>query len=252
MELSCDDEDKVILYTLDGSTPDTSSEVYKNPILITPVDSPNRFVTQKCMSNTEEIDNTDIEYGVNPVLKGTIVKARILDDGKMSSKIYTQSYFVGAEYSMPIISLNVDSDEMFDTKDGMYVLGTPYYTARKLGIHSSELNNFNISNELDGYLEIYSKEGICEFQNDISVTFSGGSSRNNLQKSFKVSITDNVINGSLLGLDSTIEYKEVILRGSGGGIYDDAIYTYPNSFINNYISQLPIMWAKKSAVYTFY
>lgn len=240
LELSCDDDDKVILYTLDGSTPDISSNVYKSPLLITSVDSPNRFVTQKCMSNTDEIDNADIEYGVNPVFKGTVVKARILDDGELSSKIYTQSYFVGAEYSMPVISLNVDSDEMFDTKDGMYVLGMPYYTARKLGIQSSELNNFNISNELDGYLEIYSEEGTCEFQNDISVTFSGGSSRNNLQKSFKISIPDSVVNGSLFGLDSTIEYKEMVLRGSGGGIYDDAIYTYPSSFITNYIEQLPV------------
>ncbi|MBF0452994.1 MAG: CotH kinase family protein, partial [Candidatus Magnetomorum sp.] len=46
-----------------------------------------------------------------------------LENGKRSSNILTKTYFIHSDFQMPIISLTIDPNALFDPADGLYTLG---------------------------------------------------------------------------------------------------------------------------------
>ncbi len=238
VELSCDIEGAAIIYTLDGSEPTADNAyVYSKPIEITDEGRPNQYTTKKCVwSPSENADNADTAYGVNEVYKGTVIRARIVKDAKLSSSVQTNTYFINSDYSLPIVSLSTDPDGLFDDVEGEYVLGYSYYTLRKYGNTSQSTNSY-IQRNLEGHIEIYDTDGSI-FEDDISFSLSGFSSvESSLQKSFNVILDSKSITGDMFGASETLEYGSFSLRGTGGGVSgDDIKYAYPSAFISNYVS----------------
>lgn len=239
VSLSHSDSNAVIFYTLDGSEPNITSKVYEKPIKITGENTPNQYTNKKCIANTDEFDNSKVEYGVNEVYKGTVIRARVLKDGKLSSAIQTNTYFINPDYSLPIVSLTTDPDEFFDEKEGNYVLGYTYYTLKKYQTNTDS-GNYYINKDNSGHIEIFENQD-CVFHDDIVFSLSGGSSLSgNIQKSFKITLNEDKISGTLLGEAAKYEYSEFSLRGSGGGGLKDRLYVYPSSFITNYLRPMNI------------
>lgn len=239
VSLSYADSEAVIFYTLDGSEPDISSNIYKGPITITNESTPNQYTNKKCIANTNEFNNLEVEYGVDEVYKGTVIRARVLKDGKLSSTIQTNTYFINPNYSLPIVSLTVNPNDLFDEKDGNYVLGYTYYTLQKYQVASNSGNYF-IPKDLSGYIEIYDNQE-CVLKDEIEFSLAGASSlSSNLQKSFNVILDSEKINGTVLGAGLEYEYSQFSLRGSGGGVSPDKLYAYPSSFITNYLQAVDI------------
>ena len=172
LELGCDNEDAVILYTLDGSEPDITSYIYKEPLQIRNECRPNRYTTQKCVNDSEEFNNADVSYGVNEVYKAVVVRARVLRDGRLSEDIQTNTYFMDSQYSLPLVSLTANPDSLFDQKDGKYVLGSSYYTAKKYGIDNIEIGNYSISDDIDGNIEIY-RDRECIVNDRVTFSIAG-------------------------------------------------------------------------------
>ncbi|KPA18524.1 Spore coat protein CotH [Candidatus Magnetomorum sp. HK-1] len=52
-----------------------------------------------------------------------IIRAWALEDGKLASEILTKTYFIHEDYQMPVISLTIDSKELFDPVEGLYMPG---------------------------------------------------------------------------------------------------------------------------------
>lgn len=80
-----------VYYTTDGSQPTTSSSVYTGPLTF---------------------DHT------------TILRARIIDDGKMPGPVLTESYFVNeafAGHHLPVISIATEDANFWDPAQGIYV-----------------------------------------------------------------------------------------------------------------------------------
>lgn len=82
-----------VYYTTDGSDPSTSSSVYTGPLSI----------------------------GSN-----TILRAIALEDGKMQSDIYTATFLIGEEHTLPVVSLVTDPDNLWGS-NGIYA----YYSGVK-------------------------------------------------------------------------------------------------------------------------
>lgn len=80
-------EDEAIYYTLDGSTPTSSSTKYDTPIVI---------------------QNT------------TVVRARTYRDGYIESKTASHSYIMQAEQPLPILTIVTDPDNLWDNSTGIY------------------------------------------------------------------------------------------------------------------------------------
>ena len=239
LELSFPDKSAVILYTLDGSEPDISSYIYNKPIKITGEGKINKYTTKKCIANSDEFENWETDYGVSEVYKGQVVRARVLKDGMMSSDIQTNTYFINPQYSLPIVSLVVSPNTLFDDKDGSYVLGYTYYTLRKYNMETDS-GNYYIKNNMQGHIEIYDNDQPV-FNDDITFSLSGdGSLVNNIQKSFNINLNSKEINGKLLGAEPDIAYNSFSLRGPGACITMDFTYSYISSFISNYLKDLNI------------
>jgi len=99
VKLSADDDEAIIYYTVDGSTPDTSSRVYREALVITS-DTTLRFFSFDRMGNAE-----------------TIKKERYRIDGKPP---LTESDLSGGEYKPPI-SVTLETEEggrIYYTIDG--------------------------------------------------------------------------------------------------------------------------------------
>ena len=84
------DQGGAVYYTTDGSEPTRESRVYSTPLTFT---------------------------------KTTVLRARILEDGKMPGLIKTMTYFLNDEFqghSLPVVSLATDSINFWDSEKGIY------------------------------------------------------------------------------------------------------------------------------------
>ncbi len=236
VELSCDAEGAAILYTLDGSEPDIDSLVYSGPIEITNEKRPNQYTTKKCvLTPSENADNSETQYGVNEVYKGTVIRARVLKDAKLSRSVQTNTYFVQSDYTLPIVSVTTDPYALFDDSEGAYVLGYTYYTMRKYGGNSRRINS-NMPKDLTGHVEIFDTDGSV-FEDDMTFAIAGKSSiSRNIQKSFNVVLDNKKITGDMFGASDELAYERFTLRGPGSGVVKENLFAYSSAFVSNFIS----------------
>lgn len=227
LELSCDDEDALIVYTTDGSEPGIGSEIYTEPILIEDVtDSPNQWVSVPCITS----DRYNLEYGINNVEKCNVIRARIYKDGVFSEIITTNSYFVGLGYSMPVVSITTEPEKLFNSKDGMYVPGEIYWLGSDSGLlYRKRCGSMYYGNTSSGCVEIWDQAGQQIFESDMVLKVSGEASRGALlQKAFNIECMEGKY------IDSQRKtYTDVLnLKSLGGGS------TYPLAYQNHLLADL--------------
>lgn len=117
-----------IHYTLDSSTPNGDSPVYRSPIRIyDPSAEANRYrAVQNVRANYLDYD----PIGTEPVEKAMVVRAVAVDAVGNCSSTVTETYFVGreeADTQRTVISLVADPEVLFG-EDGIYVTGSAYET----------------------------------------------------------------------------------------------------------------------------
>ncbi|MET0758943.1 MAG: CotH kinase family protein [Flavobacterium sp.] len=145
-----------ILYTLDGSEPNANNlggttYSYKNqyphhpgqatgPLLqksfqtlqySTPISivdrtsQPNKIST---ISSTYDYTPPYIPSG--PIFKGTTIRAKVIKTGALSSKVITKNYFISPQgnnrFTLPVLSLSIDENKLYDYTDGIYVAGIDF------------------------------------------------------------------------------------------------------------------------------
>ncbi|MCC5841608.1 MAG: CotH kinase family protein [Opitutales bacterium] len=151
LQLAHPDPEVTVVYTLDGSEPDIhnlsgttysymnsyrngpllensfTSSVYTGPISV--VDRSHQPNKLSLISTTA--DSSPAYFPTSPIKKGTVVRARAFRDGA-GGPITTATYFVSATnafaYPIPIVSLSVNEDGLFDFLDGIYVAGVDHVT----------------------------------------------------------------------------------------------------------------------------
>jgi hypothetical protein len=146
-----------IYYTSDGSTPTNSSSKYTSPITIS---------------------------------KSTVIKAITIESGKIKSKVTTNSYILGFDSTLPILSLSTDNRYLFDDYIGIYVKGKN--GAKSTCMDDGELYNF----EQDWYRPVrieYFNNNQKEFSKKAEFAISGQCSRWwNKKKSFRFELDDKL------------------------------------------------------------
>jgi hypothetical protein len=142
----------VIRYTTNGNMPTIASTQYSSPLII---------------SST------------------TTVRARVFSANGMPGSVVTNTYFINMSCRMPVYSLALDSADLWDYNNGIFVLGPnastvpPYYGA-----------NYWQDWEKQMSLEFFDKQKNRAFRFNAGLSITGGWSRRAAQKSLEVSLGD--------------------------------------------------------------
>jgi hypothetical protein len=147
LKLTAPNPEDTIFYTFNGSSPTRKSLVYKS------------------------------EFSI---LTSSVIKARIIKTGYLPGEIVTNSYLM-YRTKLPVVSLTMDSLDLWDYNTGIYVMGpnaetsNPYFGA-----------NFWQNWEKPCHFELMEKSGKRVVDMDAGVKIFGNWSRANAQKSMAI------------------------------------------------------------------
>ena len=164
-----------IKYTLDGSDVNYESEIYKEPILITST---------------------------------TTLRAKLYTSYRLASYQVTETYFIGLEPKLPIISITTDPKNLWDRDMGIYVNGTNYvkdkwYTANYLKYWRRPSN-----------IEFFEADGSLGFNASARIKIFGIYTSQYGQKPLTLYFND-VVNHKIFPNRDTYNYQTLVVRNSG-------------------------------------
>jgi len=181
-----------IRYTLDGSIPTASIGYdYTDPIVIT-------------------------------ATSGSVLRARGFQTGLKPSEVVTESFLYNAYHILPVISVTVDPDDLWNPLTGIYSDGDDETAFLSVPFKRStywRVKNTQAIRARDGNFEFYTPEGQQVLNQGVAVQLHGQYSMDNAQKSLRITAK------SRYGTDSLAypffddrpysEYKALILRNGG-------------------------------------
>jgi len=256
LSLSHPDENVQIIYTTDGSVPDPASlggktYSYKNQYPQNPGDPFGNFLTNSYRSfvvsgpiriynrssEPNKLASISTTYHRNPwyfpsapVRKGMVIRAKATKPGALSSKTVTHSFFVGQDtnpHKLPLISIGIQEDALFDYYDGIYVAGKVFddWRIANPGSGSSGGTPANywlggVATEKPAHLEFFKEGGISSvLSQGVGIRMHGGWSKAFPMKSLRLYARAGYGTSSFnypffddLPYDS---FKRLILRNSG-------------------------------------
>ncbi len=173
----------VIRYTLDGSEPTNSSQVYTAPFTI---------------SDTETL------------------RASAFHSTLGQSVVATESY-IFYETDLPIISITMNPYDLWDNTNGMYVIGTNGIGGNCM----PQPANFNNEWDKPANITMIETDGTVAFNTNAALQISGGCSRTNPQKSFNIKARsaygESHFNHQLFTSSEQDKFKRFKLRNGGNG-----------------------------------
>jgi hypothetical protein len=179
LSLSTVSTNPLIYFTLDGSDPTIHSTVYTTPISIT---------------------------------QTTVVKAKTFENGIVSSRLFIQTYFINEQISMPVISIAIVPENLWDADIGIYVPGDN-------ADEDNRIANYWQDWERPAHLAFFEQDGRLGFDLDVGLKIFGWASRRNALKSLAVMIRDrygqNKLNYQIFPDLPVSEFKSFVLRAAG-------------------------------------
>lgn len=189
-------KDSTIYYTLDGTKPTNQSEVYTEPILIE-----NRSGSNMQYALIEGIDYIGT-YRPTSISMGMVVRAMAVDDRLgISSEEKTQSYFIGMKNAgdlrnIPIISITVTPDYLFDYFTGIYVSGRSREDALVRGEDGKEAANYLNNWRRKVYVEYFEPQKDKTYEGEMSISIINDFSIYHPQKSLMLTAKGGAFSGS--------------------------------------------------------
>ena len=194
LELYTEDDSLDIYYTLDGSEPTLKSNLYKGSIKIESREGEKNNLAQ---IKTSEIYSS-LKWKTiteDEVFKGTVVRAKTYKDGIFSDETVTNTYFINPEYTLPIVSLVTDEDNLFGYENGIYVPGQIYDNWKSNNKEAFQDENGTIPTnynqkgkewEREAHIEVFETNGKRVVDQNVGVRISGAFSRNYTCKSLRI------------------------------------------------------------------
>lgn len=146
-----------------------------------------------------------------------VVKAQARTQDHLPSQVFTGTYFVNEPSTLPVFSISVDPDSMFDEQFGLYMLGPnadplpPYHGA-----------NFWSDRHIPARMEFFDEEGRQGHVQQVDLRMHGGTqARTKPQRSMRLTgrkrYGNELIEFPFFPERGRFEqYKHLVLRNSGG------------------------------------
>lgn len=235
LEILCDDPDADIFYTIDGTAPTEDSPYYDGALILEDrTREDNELSAQGNVARTPYVPEDN-------VIKGHVIRAVAIYPNGKESEVLNGTFFVGvdrqAHYGdVPVISLMMDSYDLFDYETGIYTLGKHFvdWDAEQLGPYEDwqTQGNFSLKGmewERPVTVQYLPADGSEGFIQDMGVRIKGGVSRSFMQKSLRLIAREQYgekqlkypILGENLRADGTglvEKYKSITLRNGGNDV----------------------------------
>ncbi|MCE3281049.1 MAG: Spore coat protein CotH [Bacteroidetes bacterium] len=216
-----------IYYTLDGSEPSLGSEIYTRPIYIED--------RTKALNLLSAIPNSPRwKPPVGNVFKGTVLRTICVSADNKKSKELVNTYFVdekgSSKYTLPVLEITVNKDDLFGYKDGIYVMGKNYedkrdYIRKELPLDMSWWEypaNYlkrGLNSERDAHIEFFETNGSLAFESDAGIRIHGNATRGFSQKSLRICFDEKYgkaqLNYQLFPDYKLNKFNSFILRNGG-------------------------------------
>ncbi|MBK3519434.1 CotH kinase family protein [Carboxylicivirga marina] len=174
-----------IYYTTDGTTPDKESMRFQQSITVSGV---------------------------------SVIKARVYMPDKLPGPVTTNSYIIGQNHDMPVVSLSTNPDNLWDYQTGIYEMGpnasndNPHFGA-----------NFWQDWERPVNFEYFDKDGVAQINQGAGIKIFGAWSRAYPQKSLALFARKEYGDGSFsypfFDKRDNDKYEALVLRNSGNAFY---------------------------------
>lgn len=183
-------------YTLDGSMPDETSQIYEKPLLID--DASKNANVYSARTETSAGFLSDAGYVTPDYLidKCNVIRVAQFDSDGVCVSQATRVYFVGFDNknsydNMPIISIVTDPDNLFDYEYGIYVMGALYDDPEneEKEVWNSKKANYNARGmdwEREADIDIFDENRNLIESCKAGVRIHGGASRAHAQKSLNL------------------------------------------------------------------
>lgn len=200
---------------------------YSTPIVVADRTSqPNKV---SAISTTFSFNPTYIP--ATPVFKGTVVRAKVIKPGALDSSIETKTYYVSPQgtnrFHIPVLSLSIDENKLFDYNDGIAVAGVDFETWRSANPTTDptyEEDNANYyrrgrDNERMANMT-YLVDGTEVLNQNIGIRVHGGISRSTRSKSYnlysRAEYGDDKMDYNFFSNLTENNFTNLVLRNSGG------------------------------------
>lgn len=227
-----------IYYTLDGSEPTKESFKYEETLLIGDA-SQNENTNSMRTNLSAYFLEEDSRYQIPDfkIDKCTILKVAYYDEKGQKSKTAERTYFVNFQektgyQDLNIISIVAEPEYLFDSSEGIYVLGDTFkeYTQNDKYKQEAEWNweaNYKNSGrewERNAHIEIFDTSKRLVLSQEVGIRIQGGVSRVYYPKSLNIYARDeygyNQMNYDFFGTDF---YPQRVTLSSGGNDYHGKI-----------------------------
>jgi hypothetical protein len=264
LSLTHEDPTVQIIYTLDGSEPSLDNiqgvaynhmyeylgpdkrlveKTYKSNLydLASPIEIRDRTMEPNYFSRM----HTSVENRTSPyyfprelIFKATVVRARAVKNGALASPVNTHTYLVTPEgrdrFTLPVVSLSVQEDHLFDFESGIYVPGKILDDQNLERFENNPQANYSqagIEWERKATIELLeASSSTVNYRNDIGIRIHGGWSRAFPMKSLRLyarnEYGDNRFRYPMFPDQPYSNYNRLILR-NGGNDWDGTLLRDP-------------------------
>ena len=189
---------------------------YDGPVELSLADSTLGDVVYFTADGSDPTTSSPRFADINPrgVVSTFTLKLRSIQAGKLPSKIVTETYFIGAEHYLPVVTVSTHPDNLWSDESGIYVRGTNGIEGNCEGPV-----NWNQDWEIPIHIELYEKDGSKAFSSGAGAKIFGGCSRQNPAKSLSIYFRGEYGNAELnykLFEEKEIDrFQGFVLRNSG-------------------------------------
>ena len=253
LNLSHEDQEAQIIYTLDGSEPDINNlngrtyqykkrypqyvgeqayEFFENNIFSYPFENDiyiyDRTNDENKIANISTSFLSNSYFPESNVDKSFVVRAKAFKNDETSETV-SQVYFINKYYTLPVVNINVDDERLFGYENGLFVAGKKFDDWRLInpeieGSNWADANYWNSGSSSEVKLNIIyfdnNKEVINQY---IGIRNHGNGSRSIPNKSFRLYAKSdygkkNLSHNFFKDYDYD-KFRRLILRNSGQDAY---------------------------------
>lgn len=234
ISLSSSQPNAIIYFTLDGTEPDENSNIYNSSIPVHNNDNRSSMLSEIPTSPRWS-------HPLDKVFKGIVIRA-IAVTGKMKSPELIRTFFISSQgkrrYTLPIIAITADPEDLFGFKKGIYVMGKNYeqkknYIKKKIPLnlpwwrYPSNYLKRGDNSERPVHIEFFDSTLNFCFEINAGIRINGNATRGFSQKSLRLIFDEKYDDGFLtypLFPETNVSKFKTLILSNGGNDWTKTMF----------------------------